>query len=280
MSSRPNTPSHRRRDSKRKSHRSSGIHLILSPSPDVHYPITETTPPLESDRNMERLENLSESIGQLKNNMTELSKIHEAINTGFNEPFAGFLYGSFLTMFCNSFPGCPTYDQFESILVLRDNEQKMEDLRKRISEAKQENVRLQRELAQTRPHRSKAALGEPGRTSYSKPRQQKAPLRRSLYPTPTRKKVTVAHDDTTTSESFVDTPSNKAITSSKIPQPSLQSGTGPNLDQPPRYMRGLFDKTLSTNVGSGVHRKSDKLSSTASAHQRRRPAVKQRPPFR
>lgn len=282
MSSRPTTPSHRRRDSNRKSHRSSGLHLILPPSPNVPYPITETSPPLESDRNIERLENLADSIGQLKNNMIELSKIHEALNSGFNEPFAGFLYGSFLTMFCNSFPGCPTYEQFEGILTARENELKIKDLQKRISDAKQENVRLQREVAKTRPQRSTAASsGELARTPYSRARLPRSSIRSGLYPTPTRKRVTVAADDTTTSESFVDTPSNKAGASSKIPQRLLQSGTGPNLNQPPRYMRGLFDKTASANAGSSIQRGQEKRpTAAAAAKQRRKPILKQRPPFR
>ncbi|KAF3990714.1 hypothetical protein FT663_01559 [Candidozyma haemuli var. vulneris] len=282
MSSRPNTPSHRRRESNRKSHRSSGLHLILPPSPNVHYPITESSPPLESDRNIERLENLADSIGQLKNNMTELSKIHEAVNSGFNEPFAGFLYGLFLTMFCNSFPGCPTYEQFESILVSRDNEQKVRDLQQRVNEAKQENVRLQRELAQTRPQRSTIASGsESARTPYSKARLQRSSLRKGLYPTPTKKRVTVAQDDTTTSESFVDTPANKTTASSKIPQPSSQVGTGPNLNQPSRYMRGLFDKTPSANIVGTSRRQGEKTpTNTAAKPSRRKPIPKQRPPFR
>lgn len=278
MSSRTNTPSHRRRESSRKSFRSSGLHFILPPSPNIHYPITETSPPLESERIMERLEALAESIGQLKTNMTELSKIHEAVNSRFNEPFAAFLYGLFLTMFCNSFPGCPTYEQFEGILAARDNERKVADLQKRIADAKQEKARLQHEIAQARPLRATAAsLAELARgTPYSRATLQRSRLRKGLYPSPTKKRVTVAHDDTTTSESFVVTPGNRSTGLGESQR--SHTGTGPNLNQPPRYMRGLFDKTHSANIARSQREKATKVAEEP--RMRRKVAPKQRPPFR
>lgn len=289
MSSRPHTP-HRLSESRRKLHRSSGLHLILPPSPNVHYSLDDDTPPLETDRNMERLASLADAFEQLKLHISDLSSIHFAINNKFNEPFAAFLYGLFITMFCNNFPGCPTYEQFESILKAHEAQTRIKELRSKINDAKLENQKLKQELALARPSRvHPPPRSELFRSAQLLTRKRPPPkpmgARSAMFPSPSKKKVAVAQDETTTtSDSFVTTPGSGGGRGESSGARNKASAFGPNLDQPPRYMRGLFDKTSAANAKRASQRDTEKRSQRAREIKDRRTnqqnRLRERPPFR
>lgn len=249
--SHPTTPA--RPATRRRLHRSSGIYKVLSPLPSVHYP--PDVMPLQSADITGRLQALADGVAVLEGNMGELARIHHAMNTRFNEPFASFLYGLWITMFCNNFPGCPTKELYENAQSEPVAPLRVELLQQRLRRARLENKRLQDEVA------SKKAEQETQRSELFGHRPTLAAARRppprqpfSRPPVPTngrKRKVTVAHDDTfSTTDSFVDVP--PRVPPSRIALPVTDtkntSGVGPNLDQPPRYMRGLFDKSASTNT--------------------------------
>lgn len=286
MSSAPNTPKNTR-DTKRKLLRSSGIYKMLPQSPKVHYP--QDTLPLESPANKERLQALAESLSQLETNMGDIAKIHSAVNSGFNEPFAGFLYGLLITMFCNNFPGCPTRETYENN---QDNgqESRTQALKERIKQARAENQRLKQRIAtKTAETRSQA-----GRSELFALR---TPVRRPISAigdtalSSRRRKVTVAHDDTfSTTDSFVEVPASSVRNTGRAQRPGTaaaarQSSLGviPNLDQPPRYMRGLFDKSGQSNMPRRLDSKSrarGPLSGSARRQAERASRLAGRAPFR
>lgn len=292
MSSKPTTPSLKAREARRRLLRSSGIYRILPPSPNVHYP--SEVLPLESEPIQNNLKALQEAVGDLESNMSDLAKIHSAVNSGFNEPFAAFLYGLLITMFCNNFPGCPTRDTYE---YNHGNAQKERVLllQQRVRAARTENQRLKQQIAtQATPQRtfaSRPPLGgwnegnrrTPGATGPSLGTATRGTLASR------QKKVVVAHDDTfSTTDSFVEHPSSSRA-ANRIGKPvaaaraSPLSSTGPNLDQPPRYMRGLFDKTSSANVRRIGATKSTARGPTSSSARRqaeRTSRLAGRPPFR
>lgn len=269
MSSKPTTPNARWR---RRLHRSSGIYKVLPPSPEVHYP--QDVLPLQSEANKERFEALAEAVASLESNMGELARIHHSVNTEFNEPFASFLYGLWITMFCNNFPGCPTRElyerQKETAAPLR-----VETLQDRLWKAKAENRRLQDEIAsKTREQNELFSLW---RTRRLPP----PPLGRAIAPPPRQKKrVVVAHDDTySTNDSFVEAPAGRSASRLGPPKtPQRTAVGGPNLNQPPRYMRGLFEKTASSNVPQRRVEKPPRAPARAQAARASRLAS--RPPFR
>lgn len=286
MSSKPTTPSQKARDGRRKLLRSSGIYKILPQSPKVHYP--QDVLPLETESNEERLEVLADSLSQLENNMCELAKIHNAVNSGFNEPFASFLYGLSITMFCNNFPGCPTRETYGTNQD-DGHEERIKLLQERIRSARAENQRLKQQIAtKTAESRTLAARAEllPRRT----PNRLKLGTFAHALPASRQRKVVVAHDDTySTNDSFVDVPSIAAgqnrILKSLVAAGSKQTTSKaiPNLDQPPRYMRGLFDKTGSSNLPRNVDLKTRARGPTSSSVRRQaeRPnRLAGRPPFR
>ncbi|CAH2350918.1 DASH complex subunit Dam1p [[Candida] railenensis] len=216
--SRPTTPKRRR------SHRSSGVFNILSQSPKIHYPIDPENLPLESQTNTEKFEKLSDSMEELEMNMTGLQQIHESLCGEFNESFAGFLYGLSMTMWCVHFPGKPSRDQWEKVKLIEGLDERIDELKRKLKVSKEENENLKKRL-NTRPNASSARS----------------------------KRATFAEDDT--NESFVLNPSTSSSKVSKIPvrgdrrdnaasgKVGLNAAVGPNLNQPPRYMRGLFDST-------------------------------------
>lgn len=274
MSLKPTTPNAKSRDARRKLLRSSGVYKILPQSPKIHYP--QHVLPLASESNKQRLQALAESIEQLETNMGELANIHNAVNSGFNEPFASFLYGLLITMFCNNFPGCPTRDAFENKQNTA-SELRLNALQERVRVARAENQRLRLQLAlkssqaRTFPSAEMAAK----RTLLRPNPASRAPA----TPLAGQRRVMVAHDDTySTNDSFVDVPRRGA-------KPALgtkHAGSSPNLNQPPRYMRGLFDKSASANIRS-VDAKSRARGPTSSSARRQvqRPSrLSSRPPFR
>lgn len=247
---------------------------------------------METPANKERLDALADSLKQLETNMCDLAKIHHAVNNGFNEPFASFLYGLLITMFCNNFPGCPTRETYENN---QDNghESRVQLLQERIRQAKAENERLkQRVSLKSQESRTLASRAElfARRTPMKRPISAVTDAAMPTALSARRRKVTVAHDDTfSTTDSFVENPANSARNAGRTqkfgtpaatrPSPS---GVHPNLDQPPRYMRGLFDKTRQANVRrvDPKTRPRPQMSAAARKQAERASRLKERPPFR
>lgn len=241
--SRPTTPSSQhKRSGRRLLHRSSGVYSILPQSPKVHYPVDGDKLPLGTGSNLEKFEYISDGLDELDVNMTNLQQIHEAISDGFNESFASFLYGLSITMWCVDFPGCPSREQWEKLQAVEGINARIRELEETVRRARDKNAKLKEELLS---------------------RENVKPLRDALRPKAKERvgrpiKPTVAEkepDDTyTTNESSFASSSNVASLNiqSRIPQPartnssgitraSTSTKRGPNLNQPPRYMRGLFD---------------------------------------
>lgn len=253
MSSRPTTPQRRRLQ------RSSGIHLLLT-SPKVHYPVDAEHLPLEAPANTERFGRLSDGLEELDVNMTNLQQIHDALLMGFNESFASFMYGLLMTMWCVDFPGCPTRRAWERLQEEKELEERIRRVKERLRRAKEENERLKEvasELVTTtgttttpvsRPRQqpSRDTRQEPPRDtrSYKPSRTTFTPrtVPRPVAATrPIRTFTPKATPKTTPTPRSTAKPATKLdIPESRIPQPTRR-GTGPNLNQPPRYMRGLFE---------------------------------------
>lgn len=228
--SRPSTPKRRRL------HRSLGVFTILAQLPKVHYPVDPDNLPLESVANTDKFEKLSDAMEELEANMRGLQRIHESLLLGFNELFASFLYGLLMTMWCVHLPGRPLKDQWEKVKLIEGLDERIEELKAKLAVSRAENGRL----------------------------------RTRLRAAPT---AVASSDDT--AESFVLHPR------SKIPPPRTRplraaspasattaSADAPNLNQPPRYMRGLFDAPARAPARAG-----------ARAAPRPR-AARTRPPFR
>lgn len=281
-SPRPTTPkSQAKRSGRRQLHRSSGVYNILPQSPKVHYPIDPDNLPLESQVNTEKFVQLSDALEELDVNMTNLQLIHEAISDGFNESFASFLYGLSITMWCVDFPGCPSRDQWEKLKLVEGLDDRLSELREKIRVQKEQNQEIKNRLSTT--NEPEPAVAPEGRRPLTQTRLSK------LHP-----KQDIESDDTymTNEGSFVVNPSaTNAANATRIPQPVKStkhfakptgpplpiesynsSYTGPNLNQPPRYMRGLFD---STNRQATL---SARLKSTTRPNRVNKPTNK--PPFR
>ncbi|KAK6459911.1 DASH complex subunit DAM1 [Scheffersomyces coipomensis] len=245
-SSRPVTPNSRRSSGnnnssgsgagyRRHSHRSSGVYL-LTQSPKIHYPIDPDHLPLESTLNTEKFERLSDSLEELDANITNLQSIHDAISNQFNESFASFLYGLSITMWCVDFPGCPTKESWSKLQSRRELDSRINELQDKLKQSKLKNEALKKKLKDQQPQERRSLL------------VNRAPP------------ATTEEDSYLTNEgSFVSYPqpvSSSLATSrlSRIPQPigkpstrevtvTSSRRTGPNLNQPPRYLKGLFDST-------------------------------------
>lgn len=274
MSSNANTP---HRLSRRRLYRSSGLHRILPPASNPHYP--QNVLPLQTPEFQDRIEALAESMGEFSENMTKLSHLNNAVCHGFNEPFAAFLYGLTSTMFCNDIPNRPTQflyyqNSSESTAVKR-----VENLREQVRLARAENKRLKDQAAAT----AQGFRALPRRNELFQSRRVPAKARTVAFSGssgPARKvrKINVAHDDTySTNDSFVDAPA------SKIPQRARTAqGEAPNLNQPPRYMHGLFDKTQQANIARSRSKSlaTGPTASSARRATRKPPSLASRPPFR
>lgn len=270
-----------RRESRRRLHRSSGIYNVMPQSPQAHYP--EDVLPLETEKNIERFEAVADAVKELESNMTDLAQMHAAVNGGFNEPFAAFLYGLLITMFCNNFPGCPTQAAFESIAKVQRAQTHVEELERRVHLLRDANKKLQDEVSSKILEQKTMAIRN--EVLARKTPARRAPLHSaSRVPSLRHRKVQVAHDDTfSTTDSFIETPAGPKHATRKPPVPRFSNSTtlgqppldsdGPNLNQPPRYMRGLFDKTNTSNV----RRTDSKRPRPASTKNSR---LASRPPFR
>lgn len=238
--SKPSTPSSQRR----KLHRSSGIFGLIPPSPKIHYPIDANNLPLDSAMNTESFAQLSDAVEELEDNMTSLHQIHNSIANGFNESFASFLYGLLMTMWCVDFPGLPTKSDFDKISYSAQLDLQISDIHREIALLQQQNQSLKQQLQ----HNSKIASRH---VLKPKPVVNRAP-------TKTASKI---------SKPAIK-PANQSQASSSIAKttPTRSSTSGPNLNQPPRYLQGLFNNPKTPTTNRRVHKPPT--------------SIKNRPPFR
>lgn len=241
-SSRPETPNLH----KRRLLRSSGIHLIQQ-SPKVHYPVDENNLPLESHINIEKFARLSDSIEELEVNMTNLQHIHEVLSSKFNESFASFLYGLSITMWCVDFPGCPTKAVWERLVEKKAAQERARILQEKIAQAKEENEQLKLKLESISQKSSDDITARP-RKSFILLTFRERPSRPFRQPAPVRKPEPQDDDETNSNNSsFVLNPAKSTSNNrlSRIPQPQNRKTdlhSTPNLNQPPRYMHGLYNR--------------------------------------
>lgn len=291
-SSKPTTPRTYHKSERRHLRRSSGLYKILPQSPKVHYPVDPDQLPLETENNLEKIEDLFDQVDQMERHMYDLRVIQDAISNGFNEPFASFLYGMNITMWCNNFPSRPSKEQWDKLKEVEGLDSRIEDLKLKVSLQRSENEKLKAKL------KTPSSVKPPPRVEASGFAQPKPPARSNLSKaklpstryTPAQQQNTVAYSDDTdhSTESFIVNPR-----VSRIPQPggrssrplvgtsgtresssSIYGEKGPNLNQPPRYMRGLFDS-------SNTVRPSDRPKRTSAVSSRGRVnKLANRPPFR
>lgn len=268
-----------REEGRRHLRRSSGVYKILPQSPKVHYPIDPDNLPLESEANREKFEMLLEQIHNMESYMVDLRHIQEAISNGFNEPFASFMYGMSITMWCNNFPNCPSRDQWEKVKDSEGVDNRLQQLQEKINAKREENEALKQRLNKptTTSSQTRVEQQKPIQLRPSRPLRPSKPHRPTQY-----NKAPPSSDDTyNTNDSFVDNPR-----VSRIPQPrstvitstsstAESRSTGPNLNQAPRYLRGLFENTTSANRSARF----EKPRRVNQAPQRVN-KLAQRPPFR
>lgn len=219
---------------KRHLRRSLGVPRLLTQSPKVHYPVELETLPLETEALQEKLGAVLDQFHELEKSMTQLHKIHGHILDEFNESFASLIYGLLVTMWCVNFPHCPLKHWWEKRRDLEGVDSRLEDLQQRLEQKRAENADLKQKVALLKPKQS-AREAARARRPWNRP-----PARRSVKIQPPGQ---YGSDDTYTSnDSFVDNPR-----ASRIPQPirarPATVGMGPNLNQPPRYLRDMYERT-------------------------------------
>lgn len=296
----------REHSERRNLRRSSGVYKVLPQSPKVHYPVNPDQLPLDSEENIEKFELLAEQIDEMETHMVNLQLIQEAISNGFNEPFASFMYGMSITMWCNNFPNRPSKEQWERLKDLEGVDNRLLDLSEQVRRKREENQQLKERLnstpkviSQTRiehqkplapPYRSKPTNLRPNekfatpvsstRTNNNLRRLQ--PSNRNAHPVQRHP----SSDDTFNSnDSFIENPRVSKIPhpirSTHIGQPSNRSfsrnNTGPDLNQEPRYLRGLFDKS-NTSRNERFERNSKMNTRRVQTHKVNK--LSSRPPFR
>mmetsp|Transcript_3757 Transcript_3757/g.4177 ORF Transcript_3757/g.4177 Transcript_3757/m.4177 type:complete len:291 (+) Transcript_3757:1674-2546(+) len=287
-SPRPTTPnSQKKRSGRRQLHRSSGAYNILPQSPKIHYPVDPDNLPLEAPGNTEKFELLSDALEELDVNMTNLQLIHEAISDGFNESFASFLYGLSITMWCVDFPGCPSRDQWEKLKLVEGLDDRILELAEKIRIHKEENERLKKRLT------SNVIESTEEEENHNEGHESRKPTQPHRVGRGYPRQGDSEGDDTymTNEGSFVVNPSVAGAT--RIPQPvktvprrltkhtppppaetSMHpNNRGPNLNQPPRYMRGLFDST--NRPTTPANNRSKRVANTNRVQK-----ATSRPPFR
>ncbi|RKP32393.1 hypothetical protein METBISCDRAFT_25634 [Metschnikowia bicuspidata] len=273
MPAAPQTPP---RDNKRRRlNRASGVFNAFSHSPKPHYP--RDVMPLQTTENLARLRAIADGITQLQENMTGLGIIHNALTTGFNEPFAALLYGLLMNIFCCDFPACPSKEEYEAKKQESYAETQIESLEERVRLAKLRRALLQDQVAQ-KAQEVRSLQAKKPTPALSQPMRNKPAFARPGVPQ-RPKKVFVARDDTfSTNDSFVETPQNYAR-----PRPDSGAGKTPNLNQAPRYMRGLFESkplNIARNRVAKPELKARPTTAAARAERARSERRTARPPFR
>ncbi|KAI5963739.1 DAM1 [Candida pseudojiufengensis] len=254
--SRPTTPIGDRRRSGRYSRRSSGI-ALPSQSPR-HFPIEVDNLPTDSTDILNKFKNIADSMDDLCVNMKDLNHIHNAISGQFNESFASFLYGLSLTMWCVSLPKCPSKKAWQRLQLRKRKREKIQELKTKLIEAEKLNGELKNKLAEE----SK---------SFIRPRSQQGTNTIQL----SNNKRLKFNNENVNNTSIPYQRSHNIP--SRIPQPiqsnqtqqqkQFQNKRTPNLNQPPRYMRGLFNENIN---------QSQPTTQTKSINK----PISQRPPFK
>lgn len=235
----------------RHHHRSSGVYALLPQSPKIHYPIDPESLPLDSAANTENFELLSDAVQDLELHMKHLQHIHESISQGFNESFASFLYGLSITMWCVDFQSTPSKDLEQELQVSKHLDDNIQSLETRIEEARKRNVALRIKLDNKK--RQKPTVLRP--KAVGNKRRLDDMTKDTSYGIKSR----IPIKSRTNQSNYLSRNPVPQITS--IPRPSrVPTGPsfGPNLNQPPRYLDGLF----------------------ASSKQKKPTRLQDRPPFR
>lgn len=251
MYPRPETPTSRLRESRRRLLRSSGVFRAIGPIshfPKVHYP--REVLPLDATENMVKLEAISEAFAALQKNMDDLETTHKAV-TGFNESFASFLYGLMITTFCNNFTGCPTTEKYNAMMQRPSADEQLDELRAKLHAARQKNAQLKEQVSY-RASESRQKLNPGNLFMQRPPAKLRVPPPRAFAPLSKQSKIPVARDDSySTTDTFIEVPGSAPPVSTLNrlgASQASQASTVPNLDQPPRYMRGLFEITGASNI--------------------------------
>ncbi|EGV60226.1 DASH complex subunit dam1 [Yamadazyma tenuis] len=246
-SSKPATPARHRH-----SHRSSGVFALLPQSPRIHYPIDPEHLPLDSSVITDSFERLHDSVQDLEMYMKHLQRLHEAISQGFNESFSSFLYGLSITMWCIDFPSTPSKDLEEKLEESKRLDDSITDLKSQLRRARQQNEVLKLKLHNKAKVNASILRSKPAinRRLIQDSSKSKIPQPFSRLVVPSRNSGSV---------------SKPPPVRSAIPI-ATRNTRGPNLNQPPRYLDGLF-------AGSST--------SASSVRRARKPApISNRPPFR
>ncbi|KAG5421270.1 DAM1 [Candida metapsilosis] len=254
--SRPTTPiGDRRQTNRRHSRRSSGIPLP-SQSPH-HYPVDPDNLPMDCPEIVNKFRDIADGFEDLDVNVRDLNHIHDAVSNHFNESFASFLYGLSITMWCVDLPKCPSQKAWQRLQMRKKKKEHIAELRRKIEDAEKLNVELKEKLAkETRPSSQSRSMGT------------RLPPRR----------LQTTNENINPRSNVIRKPNVPSTRVSRIPQPVrthqipvASNSHGPNLDQPPRYMRGLFNNSVDATPMRQY---------TAPQAKQRPQNLSQRPPFR
>lgn len=294
-SSKPTTP----RTDRRHLHRSSGVHLP-SLSPKVHhYPIDADNLPMDSTEIVEKFTDIVQSMETLDTNMRDLCHIHDNLSNQFNESFSSFLYGLSMTMWCVDFPGCPSRVEWENLVAKREQQERINNLKKRVEDAKTLNNRLKESLAEKTKQNQNQNQNQKQQQQNQRPNQRATPYtatttnKSRLINTKVVKPTRTVNFKPSLSESTISNITNdkrpvvtrirQSQQVSKIPQPGRVSrqqqyprvAGGPNLNQPPRYMRGLYDNSNISNTANY-----GRITKQPQHRTKTNNSLAERPPFR
>lgn len=230
--------------------RSSEAYLLPKSPKMVHYPHNGDRLPFEASDNMYRLEQLADGIDQLETTMGQLAMVHTLLNDHLNESIASLIHGLTISMWCVDYPGVPNKLQMTAMREHQKAVHETHELESQITVARKENQQLREKLQQLkqqkagpRGQRRPRALGQSNRvppvverlTRMPPPTRKPVLIKQSSAPVPATDSIKLR----TLKER--NTPNNR----SRIPKPSLNKGrelgSKPNLNQPPRYLKGLFD---------------------------------------
>ncbi|CAH6722675.1 DASH complex subunit Dam1p [[Candida] jaroonii] len=236
--SKPNTPNIRRRQSQR----SSGIFKIFPQSPSIHYPIDGDNLPLESASNIENFEELSDKMEELEINMSNLSEIHDSITNGFNESFSSFLYGILMTMYCMDFGNSLELEQFDDTNKTDEIDERLDNLQTEIDNLKQKNETLKIKLENKNKIKANVLktsknpnISDDSFTSKIPKFQKSSMNNRTIAPKSNR---------------FHTKSSQARLAATQAKLAAMKNARTPDLNQRPRYMDGLFDKSGATRTST------------------------------
>ncbi|RLV89711.1 DASH complex subunit DAM1 [Spathaspora sp. JA1] len=224
-SSNPVTP--QAQINRRRSNRSSSGAPLSTSSPAL-IPIDANNLPFESPAMLAKFARLADSIEELDCHEDQMEKIHKYIANDFNEGLSGLLHGLSISMWCVGFQGGPTTTSINKFQQRKQRDIRIKQLEDRLKNSQRLNSSLKSKLQELKP---KQPVSKPppaprniSNTSRVRPKQT------------TRTQITRTRPETVSwNESSIHEPPKRA------PQ---ETTTGrPNLNQPPRYLQGLFEQT-------------------------------------